>query len=128
MGQERKSLYLAFTCLHGDWTILFSQTASLPRNAVRPSRVLYYLSPAGLNETVIVAVGYTPRTLRKEKFEAVLPPIRLPSGDVLLVWVTEAVPNEITGNEVDSFILPPWPVNHQFAKKLCCELGKPSPR
>src|SRR5438105_5268510 len=26
-----------------------------------------YLSPAGLNETVIVAVGYTPRALRKRK-------------------------------------------------------------
>jgi signal transduction histidine kinase len=33
-----------------------------------------YLSRAGLNETVIVAVGYTPRTLKNEKFEAVLPP------------------------------------------------------
>ena len=42
-----------------------------------------------------------PRMLKKEKFEAVFPPIRLPSSDVLLVYsVTAAVPNEMTGNDV----------------------------
>ena len=30
-----------------------------------------------------------------------------------------AVPNEITGNEVDCSILPALLVNHQFARKLC---------
>ena len=82
------------------------------------------MSPDVLNVTVMVAAGYTPRTLRMEKFESVLPSIRLPSSDMLLVYkVTAAVPNEIAGNEVDCFILPLSPVNHQFARKLCCELN-----
>ena len=67
-----------------------------------------YLFGEVLIVTVIIASGYTPRTLRKEKFESVLPPIRVPSTDVLLVYrVTAAVPNEITGNDVDCFILLP---------------------
>jgi hypothetical protein len=45
----------------------------------------------------------------KEKFEAVLPPMRLPSSEALLVYkVTAAFPNEIAGNDVDCFILAPY--------------------